>query len=898
MLADRYLQRVTRSKSGRGLYWPDYSVGVRGPWPFVGRRSELDRAAESARVGHGVLAVGTSGVGKTAFIREFVARLAGSSTDPIQVAGQALLTGTPYAVVPAPFNAHGRPELPVAPAEIAARMAVALGTNAAGQRLLVVDDLPLVDEHSAAVVFELAAHHNTIVLATAQELPVSEGGRRLWREGYLDRLELPGLATDEVAEFLETGLQGPVEMSTVLTFARRSQGNPLVLRELAVAALSSGALVARNGWRLVASAPVGGGARELVGRRLDAVAGPERAALELVAATEPIRLDAVLEFVRQEILDTLESDHLVAIRSGAGGAEVTTAHPLYGEILRETMPSVRLRRFRLDLAQRSEAAPDPKPVDLLRAALWRLEDGQPQSPWRLLRAARTALGMSLEVAERLARHALDCGGGVAATVLLAQILVHAGRGEEAASLAAQLPPASLSNADREALTYCAAMGQGLIVGNTAHGVELLDAILSGNPSASADLRALQAALLAFDARHEEALECGREIVADPHAAVSARALASIGVVGAEYWLGDLGRAAEFPEGLTPVLQAARETVPYAECSVLLISVCALLDRGEPAEAERRADAMRQQALGADDKLALPRSEYLLGRVDLYRGRGLSAVQRLRRCVTSLSPFDQFARRHLWGYLARAEAETGDLAAADEALVVGSTAPVLKTYEPDWHLARAAVLAARLALEEAADLATWAASIAADQRQWGSALLAYHDAARYGAARDVVQPMRRLPPVDSPLFTQLIARVAADAASDGDALDAVAGRLEQLGALAWAREAAVEAARARARAGSVRGSRASAGRAARLAEQGETPLPPWLVDLGEGDWSLTARERQVALLAAAGHSDKSIAVRLGVSPRTVSTHLSRCYVKLGVTGREGLAEVIGLIGQRI
>ena len=132
---------------------------------------------------------------------------------------------------------------------------------------------------------------------------------------------------------------------------------------------------------------------------------------------------------------------------------------------------------------------------------------------------------------------------------------------------------------------------------------------------------------------------------------------------------------------------------------------------------RRSVAPRrcaERALADDDRLALPRSEYLLGRVDLYRGRAVSAVHRLRRCVTSMSPFDQFASRHIWGVLARAEAETGDYASADEALAAGAAAAVLKTYEPEWQLARAAVLASRLALEEAADRATWAASIATDQ----------------------------------------------------------------------------------------------------------------------------------------------------------------------------------------
>jgi DNA-binding CsgD family transcriptional regulator len=55
--------------------------------------------------------------------------------------------------------------------------------------------------------------------------------------------------------------------------------------------------------------------------------------------------------------------------------------------------------------------------------------------------------------------------------------------------------------------------------------------------------------------------------------------------------------------------------------------------------------------------------------------------------------------------------------------------------------------------------------------------------------------------------------------------------------------------------------------------------------------LTGRELEVARLAAAGHSSKDIADRLGVSVRTVDTHLYRSYSKLGVNDRSGLAEAL-------
>ncbi|HET9691752.1 MAG TPA: alpha/beta fold hydrolase [Acidimicrobiales bacterium] len=56
--------------------------------------------------------------------------------------------------------------------------------------------------------------------------------------------------------------------------------------------------------------------------------------------------------------------------------------------------------------------------------------------------------------------------------------------------------------------------------------------------------------------------------------------------------------------------------------------------------------------------------------------------------------------------------------------------------------------------------------------------------------------------------------------------------------------------------------------------------------------LTARERDVALIAAAGLDTRSIAQRLCLSPRTVEHHLSAAYRKLGVANRTALAALVG------
>ena len=56
-------------------------------------------------------------------------------------------------------------------------------------------------------------------------------------------------------------------------------------------------------------------------------------------------------------------------------------------------------------------------------------------------------------------------------------------------------------------------------------------------------------------------------------------------------------------------------------------------------------------------------------------------------------------------------------------------------------------------------------------------------------------------------------------------------------------------------------------------------------------SLTPQQRQIALLAAAGHTNKEIAARLFLSPRTVSTHLHQVFPKLGITSRAALRDAL-------
>jgi DNA-binding CsgD family transcriptional regulator len=56
-------------------------------------------------------------------------------------------------------------------------------------------------------------------------------------------------------------------------------------------------------------------------------------------------------------------------------------------------------------------------------------------------------------------------------------------------------------------------------------------------------------------------------------------------------------------------------------------------------------------------------------------------------------------------------------------------------------------------------------------------------------------------------------------------------------------------------------------------------------------SLSAREREVATLVAAGNRNRDVAAALFVSEKTVESHLARIYDKLGVRSRAALAAIV-------
>lgn len=265
-----------------------------------------------------------------------------------------------------------------------------------------------------------------------------------------------------------------------------------------------------------------------------------------------------------------------------------------------------------------------------------------------------------------------------------------------------------------------------------------------------------------------------------------------------------------------------------------------------------------------------------------------AVRWLREAVTL--PRRPPAVHLVWalGYLAQAAALLGDLQAAQAALAEAREhcSPAFQLFDCDLRRAEAWITASEGDTGKAGWIALDAAVAAAGRGQDGFAADAAHDAARLGAALAAVRLLEEL---DASADGELVSAFArhAWALADGnpEKLLSCAATFEKLGWRLCAAGAAASASRLLG--GACQAQRTTtAERAHAMARSCGDVVTPTLAGLHRAPM-LSAREDEIAKLAAAGLSNRAIAARLHISVRTVDNHLHHTYEKLGTTGRDQL-----------
>lgn len=868
-----------------------------GAWPLIRRDDEVERAVAAVGRGGAVLA-GPNGSGLSRLLDEVEVRLADSGRATRRVRGSRALAARPYAAL-APILGDAVPD-----GADAAR-AVLAAVLAHPGAVLVVDDAQSLDDASAATLLQAADGRGiALLVALHTDEPVPEPVTALWKDGFLERVEVEPLDPDERGRLVQAALGGECDGDLIRHLVTRAGSSLVLLRELTRSGLDSGAVVEQEGlWRLTGPVPVSARLVEVIGERLDEVDGRARDAIELVALGEPLLVGAATKLVDPDLLDAIERRGRFRIDASRGGhLRLRSAIPLLGEVVRASLPTIRARTLRVALADAIDAAAAEAGRrgtgrDRMLAARLRLEAGVPIGAEAGIDAARVAWrAFDFALARQLAEAAVAAGGGFEAELILAQTLGQLGLGDASDAALEQLEQVAAD--DRERATVVATRSENLVfrLGDTERALAVLEAgeASIGDERILAELASKRALLLHAQGRSTEALAIAQPILEHLEGEnllaacfVVATAATLTGEIDVSLHACELGASAE----LEP-------TSPWDPAILQLTHVAAVshhdLRAGFAMAEERYEQALREGSRHRQGWFA-----WVRGGLSLTAGKPASAVRWCREGLEALRELGQASSMQLVQYdLARGLALLGRV---DEAREHAAAADVA-TADPGGSLFGGE--GARLMAH------AWVTAAAGDHD--AARRLAQQGAERHRAEGNLVAVLHALLDVarlggrpDTALAAELVGRVQgrevaayADLVADWSGrgkptrIEAAAEALEAQGEELVAAEAFALAAARWERLGDHRAAAAADRRAAAALARCEGAVTP-ASRLREVRPVLSPRELEVATLAGGGLSNKAIAEQLVLSVRTVETLLQRSYQKLGIESRAGLGEALGL-----
>ncbi|WP_320065039.1 LuxR C-terminal-related transcriptional regulator [Micromonospora sp. RTGN7] len=876
-------------------------------WEFVGRRDELGRLLTAATgvEGRGLFYSGSAGVGKSRLLRETLAAIPTDGHAVWSVSASATTAALPFGGLVQVLPAEQPQGL--SPAGVLRWAVEQLQQRAAGRRIvLAVDDAHLLDPPSAALVHLIGRAENATVIGTlrdGEQLPLPI--RALWTVGLVDHVELAPLGLSDTSGLLAAILKGPVDATSAGRLWRLSGGNPLLLRELVMAAPAGELRRTYGVWRWTGRLTLVPTLTELIDTRIGQLTPGVRAVLELVAFGEPLGLHLLYQAVEQADVEIAEERGLIRVEDNDRRTDVRLAHPLYGEVMRRRCPVSRTRRLQARLAELVEAVGTRRRDDLLRVAVWRLDSGTAQGPALLLGAAAQAFARyDVPLATRLARAALDADGGFDAAELLATILMFADRPQEAIAMldavagdAAGPGRRSRWLTVRGMVSYWGLSQESTMDDIAAQGAELSDA------TDQARVHAFEAIMRLHRLDTVRAVRLAQAVLDRPAAGLAARELARCTLAHLQAARGQLDRSAAAINQVQAEVTRWRGDMPYLQLALELARGTRLTLAGDLAGIDAIvADEFADLAGAGDFRLGTGYLSILKAYAARLRGQSGAALK------TSLGACAVLATSRVFAGLAHAEraqaaALGGDAVHAAEAMAEADRthSPGMAVLYPWLEQARGAVLAAGGDLAGATKhLAALADRLRGDGFA-GHEVLVLHDLVRLdsaavpvgptctdGGRRTVAQRLTELSErVDGPL-PPLLARYARACVDDcADELLAVADDFADLDLRVHAAEATAEVVR-RLR---LRRSSAAAAAHERLGEllgrcdHVDTPA------LRFRQPALSDREWEVARLAAEGATSRAIAERLYLSSRTVENHLQHVYSKLGVAGRAELRSAL-------
>ncbi len=919
--------------------------------PLIGRDGALERLREALRPPYddarAILIEGPAGIGKTSLLRR--------GTALAEAAGVTALLARPveaevtfaYATLAELLERHlgvGRitlgpahrqaleaavgasdgdvPTDPDGPELDAQRLgqAVLAAVRALASRgpvLIAIDDAQWTDQATRdAIAFaarRLAELPIRLLIGRRADLPgeappfgLAEAARPIG----LERLWLEPLSTGALHQLLRSATGSAFARPVLLRIHALSGGNPFYALELARALAAQGATLG-PGQEL----PVPGTLRELLGARFERLPPPTRRLLLTAALSARPTVELLRARAGQDPVDMLDPS-LDAEIVGIEGRLITFRHPLYASTLvAEAHPDeVRethawLGRAKLEDAEArvrhlalASDGPDPGVADALASAARRAKlRGAPAVAGELAdlalertpagRASRSALALwaadawflagDLGAARRRAAAVVPAvsGSDRARALLIIGLATwyEASSREAALVLEAALGDAAEDPALLGLLHYYLAIFSDFDI-PAAHrhalrAAALLDGTSDRGHLAAALLQAFHWAVILGRRPPIPLLRRGLEVERD--GSLTDR-LTSPGI-----WWAAIGRLTEARDRFQHLLDFDLIHGLYANAANLLTRLAEVAFWADDWPEARR---LALEARDADLETGAPASEMALrtlALVDAAEGHLDEAAAAVTDGVERTAQTESFILTAAWLQVAALVEQSrgnttfvAEVTARSQALIerAGYREPLRLDPAPE----RIEALALLGRLDEAAEAL---AGLEARQRRvakpWAAAAIA-RGRARIALARD--DPSAAVEATSMvagglphgwsrfDLARVLLVRGAAQRHARarreaGETLARAEDLFEQLGATAWAQRAAAEV--------------------ARLGLKRSAAL------------SLTPTEGRVARLVGEGYSTRAVAAELGISPRTVETHLASVYGKLGLSSRAELGRAMAL-----
>ncbi|MEW2479280.1 LuxR family transcriptional regulator [Mycobacterium sp. NPDC049093] len=859
---------------------------------LAGREEELAtirRSLGGPGTHHGVVIVGSAGVGKTRLAREALSHAASSGHRTNWFVGTESARAIPLGAFTGSISQSMCDPLP----DVRRVIDSFVAQQRMGKVVIGVDDAHLLDPLSAHVVHQLAQTQGVRLVVTARSGgPEPDAVTALWKDSLLDRIDLEPLSAAAAATLIESAVAGPVDSRSTRRFWKLTGGNALYLLQLVKDQIAAGRMRKSAGvWMWDGDVAVSQSITDMVGRRLGGLEPGMALVLDTLSQCEPLSVDVLVDLVEPADLEAAEQMHLVRVDRDGRGLVATLAHPLYGELRRATAGEMHLSRIRGRLARRLGSEADGDMRATVRRALLALHSDLPPDPELYLTAARcAAVLLDPDAADRFAAAAAECGAPEAAP-MRAMTLILLCRGNEAEAVLRDISADGKPDSHHWATVRAANLTW--MLGRPLDAQAVLEKLSGTEESAAQRMErlAVQAGVDVVLGRCAAAEEIARTALASGELPDFHAMVASIALMMA---LGALGHADEINEVADTAI--ARSAASF-ESSWMRYWFGAV--HGRACRLTGRIDECTTTAARLDESardipgLAYANLAYLLGHAELVRADLATAVKHLHEAYAGAETHEVNTGLRVASCfsLAEAHAKLGQTAAAEEALAWAEQR-VPDDYvfmNTAMSVATGWTLAAGGALTDAIDVVRAAGRDAGRREQPTHELLCLQTAAQWGDITGAARARELADTLKLPLAQTVAGHIEALAADDGTGLLTAAEGYRTIGDRATATDAMAQAAVAFGRHGQGKRSAYAAALAQEGADEcGGLCTPALRNPAGQ---PLTGRQREIVELVVAGLSNKQIAERLVMSVRSVEGHLYRACQRVGVSSREELAAII-------